>query len=401
MPINFDTPSLPTQNARGCPPPSKPGEPADAGDAFALLLLAAEPPTVAGEPPLANLHAPAEPAKRNDASESDPSSIIVALPTLPAIVANGEACATDAKSALAVVPQPAPVVAVDRTSPTAVTTRAPAERRAEATRAGAARTATDASAPRMPFVDLATHSPPMGDAEAPCVPNAMPHPAASPQVAADDRAPVTRDEVRTATPPAALAPHTVETLGAATAKGLVDDSAASAAPQSRPHPSAAPASFGAFAPLPPLHATAHSLPIAQAIAIPIADARFAGEAAHRIAQIVIGGQGSAELRVSPPELGPVQIHVDLKADQASVAILATHADTRQALEQMLPQLRDLLAAQGIALGQATVHDGSTGRHDARESPHAVTRDDDARSDAAPQRATRVAPLRDRLIDTFA
>ena len=62
-------------------------------------------------------------------------------------------------------------------------------------------------------------------------------------------------------------------------------------------------------------------------------------------------------RVTPPELGPVEVRIDLSNGEASFAIVATQPATRDALEQALPLLRDLLAAQGLTLGQASVHDG--------------------------------------------
>jgi flagellar hook-length control protein FliK len=66
----------------------------------------------------------------------------------------------------------------------------------------------------------------------------------------------------------------------------------------------------------------------------------------------------AEVRLNPPELGPLQIVLHLGGDdgnQASVSFSSPHADVRAALETALPRLREMLAESGISLGQANVN----------------------------------------------
>jgi flagellar hook-length control protein FliK len=140
------------------------------------------------------------------------------------------------------------------------------------------------------------------------------------------------------------------------------------------------------------------------IATPVASPGWHAEAAQKIAQVVITGNERAELKLSPPSLGPLEVRVDLKADNASVVIIAPHPETRDAIQQTLPQLRELLAGHGITLGQATVQDGSAQRNDAQDSrtPHGRSDAPRAQDDAAAPPPTRLAvPLRNRLVDTFA
>lgn len=66
---------------------------------------------------------------------------------------------------------------------------------------------------------------------------------------------------------------------------------------------------------------------------------------------------SAEIKVTPPDMGPIQIQVTLegeKRDQAIVQFVAPHPDTRDALENALPRLREMLAGAGINLAGSTV-----------------------------------------------
>ncbi len=72
--------------------------------------------------------------------------------------------------------------------------------------------------------------------------------------------------------------------------------------------------------------------------------------------VTLGNQKleSATLRVSPEHLGPIEVHIRLEAKVVNLTFGAAHEETRTALEQALPQLRDGFAHAGLALGQATV-----------------------------------------------
>src|SRR5262249_16901551 len=66
------------------------------------------------------------------------------------------------------------------------------------------------------------------------------------------------------------------------------------------------------------------------------------------------GIESASFRLSPEHLGPLEVRIAVRDGDASVWFGANHADTRQALEQSLPRLRELFASQGLALADAGV-----------------------------------------------
>lgn len=93
--------------------------------------------------------------------------------------------------------------------------------------------------------------------------------------------------------------------------------------------------------------------------------RFAVE----VAMLTTAGIERAEINVFPRDLGPVRIELALNGEAARVAFSATHPDTRQAIEQSLPILKEMLAERGIALSDASVSDGRSGstRQDDREA----------------------------------
>ena len=92
------------------------------------------------------------------------------------------------------------------------------------------------------------------------------------------------------------------------------------------------------------------------------------------------GIESASLQLSPEHLGPLQVSISVHDGQASVWFGAAQADTRTALQQSLPQLRQLLANQGLNLADAGV---------SREAPRGQDRQSSSRSATSLSAATAV------------
>lgn len=63
---------------------------------------------------------------------------------------------------------------------------------------------------------------------------------------------------------------------------------------------------------------------------------------------------TAQININPPQLGPVQITLNLNGDSANVLFASPHPEVRQTIESSLPQLREMLAATGISLGETSV-----------------------------------------------
>lgn len=78
------------------------------------------------------------------------------------------------------------------------------------------------------------------------------------------------------------------------------------------------------------------------------------------------GASAATLRVSPEHLGPIEVRIDLADERASVWFTAAHPDTRAALADALPRLRDMLASVGVSLGETGVQREAPGGTDRRE-----------------------------------
>jgi len=93
----------------------------------------------------------------------------------------------------------------------------------------------------------------------------------------------------------------------------------------------------------------------------VGTAGFASDLAHRL--VVFAGQKvqRAEIALSPAELGPVAVSIEVRGQEATLAFSAAHGATRAALEEALPRLREMLSAQGLQLAGA--HVGGESRRD--------------------------------------
>lgn len=64
--------------------------------------------------------------------------------------------------------------------------------------------------------------------------------------------------------------------------------------------------------------------------------------------------GHAHIKVTPNEMGPVEVRLHLDGDKVNASFTSANAEVRQALEQSLPRLREMLGQNGFQLGQADV-----------------------------------------------
>ncbi|MGE5027685.1 MAG: flagellar hook-length control protein FliK, partial [Betaproteobacteria bacterium] len=69
----------------------------------------------------------------------------------------------------------------------------------------------------------------------------------------------------------------------------------------------------------------------------------------------------AELHLNPPNLGPLEVRLTISNDQASAMFVSPHSTVRDAIETALPRLREMLADNGITLGNASVGAESFGQ----------------------------------------
>jgi len=67
---------------------------------------------------------------------------------------------------------------------------------------------------------------------------------------------------------------------------------------------------------------------------------------------------SARLNINPPELGPIEVRLSVQNDQTSIQFVSHHAATRDVIEDAFPRLREMMASNGINLGDVNVSEHS-------------------------------------------
>lgn len=125
------------------------------------------------------------------------------------------------------------------------------------------------------------------------------------------------------------------------------------------------------------------------------EAAFAGDVGTEVRYMLEAGLQQAELHLNPAELGPIHIQLSLQAQSADISFAAAHATTREGLQQALPALREMLAGQGLQLGQAAVS-ADSGRQfaqDQRSQPPEERRSEAPGGGGGPVRTVGTATIR--------
>ncbi|WP_052690021.1 flagellar hook-length control protein FliK [Xanthomonas sp. GPE 39] len=81
---------------------------------------------------------------------------------------------------------------------------------------------------------------------------------------------------------------------------------------------------------------------------------FDEELGARISWLADQTIGHAHIKLNPAELGPIEVRLHLAGDQVNASFTSAQANVRQAVENSLPRLREMLGQHGFQLGQADV-----------------------------------------------
>ncbi len=131
---------------------------------------------------------------------------------------------------------------------------------------------------------------------------------------------------------------------------------------------------------------------------PVGAQGWSDEIGTHLAIMAANGREAASLRLSPEHLGPLEIQISVKDGQANVVFGASNPETRNALEQSLPRLREMFAAQGLTLGNANVsRDTPRDPHRSANPTPGSRNSSDASTDISVKRVTLT---RVGLVDTY-
>lgn len=111
--------------------------------------------------------------------------------------------------------------------------------------------------------------------------------------------------------------------------------------------------------------------------VPVGQAEWGDKVMGKLSWLTARNMSVAEIHLTPPDMGPMEVKVKVHNDQASVTVHAANPVVREQLEQHSHRLRDMLGEQGLSLGQFDVSDqggqqaggesGEAGEGDGRSS----------------------------------
>ena len=101
-------------------------------------------------------------------------------------------------------------------------------------------------------------------------------------------------------------------------------------------------------------AVEHVAAVANRIDSAVGTTTWKNDVANNVAWMANQGHSRAELVLTPPELGRIGISLSISGDQATATFVSANPAVREALENAMPRLREILADAGVTLGQTQV-----------------------------------------------
>ena len=108
--------------------------------------------------------------------------------------------------------------------------------------------------------------------------------------------------------------------------------------------------------IPNSHISNNPLITQQTITTPLNNSGWADEFSQKIVWMNTQQNQIAELHLNPPDLGPLNVVLQFSDNQVNALFTSPHGTVRDAIENALPKLREMLADNNIMLGNATVSD---------------------------------------------
>ena len=102
---------------------------------------------------------------------------------------------------------------------------------------------------------------------------------------------------------------------------------------------------------------------------------------ERVSSMLSINNKEAEIRLDPPEMGSMQIRIRSDAEQAQINFVVQNQQAKEALEQSLPRLREMLMQQGLELGESSISYGDSSGEQAQQQ------ESDAQGQMANNRST--------------
>ena len=116
-------------------------------------------------------------------------------------------------------------------------------------------------------------------------------------------------------------------------------------------------------------ASLNTVPQDISVDLPVGQPKWGGEFAQKVVWMTTQQHQVAEIRLNPAHLGPVEVMLSITQDQATAQFLSPHLAVREAIEAALPRLKEMMAENGIQLGNVMVGADSFQQENKQQHAH--------------------------------
>lgn len=109
------------------------------------------------------------------------------------------------------------------------------------------------------------------------------------------------------------------------------------------------------------------------VTTPVTSRNWADEVSQKVSWVATRDNGRAEIVLNPAHLGRIEVSINMNGEHATAAFVAANATAREALQDAMPRLREVLAQSGIQLGQTSVDAGTSGQAQADQQQQQASR----------------------------
>ncbi|VAW67901.1 Flagellar hook-length control protein FliK [hydrothermal vent metagenome] len=128
--------------------------------------------------------------------------------------------------------------------------------------------------------------------------------------------------------------------------------------------------------------------LSTAISAQLSSPDWSAQMRQKVSMMLQGGIQKADIKLNPAHLGPMEIKLSMSDDRASISFVTQHAPVREAIEQAMPKLREMLEEQGLNLVDVDVSTYAEQQHKEQQS--------DEKSNSRHRRSADETPLQENI-----
>lgn len=155
-----------------------------------------------------------------------------------------------------------------------------------------------------------------------------------------------------------------------------------------------------------IYQAAHAEALPASVPVAVGKPGWSDAVMQRVMWMSSQNVNRVDIALDPPELGPLQVRIVTQSDQTSVVFTSNNGSVREALDQSLPRLREMMEGQGLNLTDVNVSDQSANgqQQDSAANSDETDRDDHLLSSdqisGSDLSEPVVSPMRLSLVDQY-